>query len=174
MEGKGEKMNKDVQAVSIEQVERSEVSEIPKKSKILHDFAGEPRKRLESVKKLIIVAVIVGLGTATGYFLSNIKDGKTLISEEGLHKVVKTEKTVGSTDTKTFRDKAEGILQKGGIDGEGTHKLIRPGGESQNVYLTSSVINLDDYVGKKVRVWGETFTAQKAGWLMDVGKIEFL
>jgi hypothetical protein len=29
-------------------------------------------------------------------------------------------------------------------------------------------------VGKKVQVWGETFKGQKAGWLMDVGRIKAL
>ena len=36
--------------------------------------------------------------------------------------------------------------------------------------LTSVNIDLD----KKVKVWGETNTAQEAGWLMDVGKLELL
>lgn len=83
-------------------------------------------------------------------------------------------KTVGVADKKTFRDKAEGILKEGGIDGEGNFHLQRPGGESQNVYLTSTTVDLSQYVGKKVRVWGETFTAEKAGWLMDVGLVELL
>ncbi len=67
-----------------------------------------------------------------------------------------------------------GTLEKGGIDGEGTHKLIREGGESQTAYLTSSIIDLDPLVGKKVQVWGETFKGQKAGWLMDVGRVKVL
>ena len=48
------------------------------------------------------------------------------------------------------------------------------GDASQNVYLTSSVIDLSKYTGKKVQVWGETFQGQKAGWLMDVGRIKLL
>jgi len=50
--------------------------------------------------------------------------------------------------------------------------LIRPGGDSQNVYLTSTVIDLESFVGKKVEVWGETIGAREAGWLMDVGKVK--
>ena len=68
----------------------------------------------------------------------------------------------------------EGNLESGGINGEGTHKLIRPGGDSQTVYLTSSVLDLNQFVGKKVKVWGQTFSAKKAGWLMDVGRVEVL
>lgn len=116
--------------------------------------------------------IIIGAGVATG---NKLAGGKAISRGlTGKAKVVKTEKSVGSTDTKTFRDSTEGTLESGGIDGEGTHHLVRPGGESQTAYLTSSVIDLDQYVGKKVKIWGETFSAQKAGWLMDVGKIELL
>jgi len=117
-----------------------------------------------------ILVILAGIGS--GFILS--QNQINLPSVGGKPKVIKTEKMVGSTDVKTFKDTAEGTLEKGGIDGEGTHKLLRPGGESQTVFLTSSIINLDDYIGKRVRVWGETFAAQKAGWLMDVGRVEVL
>lgn len=112
------------------------------------------------------IAIIIIAGILTGYFLSGQKTGS------GKLKIVGSKKVVGSLDTKTFPDTATGVLEKGGIDGEGTHKLIREGGDSQTVYLTSSVINLGDFVGKKVKVWGETQAAQKAGWFMDVGRVE--
>jgi hypothetical protein len=32
----------------------------------------------------------------------------------------------------------------------------------------------DDYIGKKVKVWGQTFSSEQAGWLMDVGRLELL
>ena len=63
---------------------------------------------------------------------------------------------------------------RGGVDGEGSHHLVRPGGESQNVYLTSSIIDLDQFVGRSVKIWGATFEAQQAGWLMDVGRLQVL
>ena len=81
---------------------------------------------------------------------------------------------MGIKDKKTFKDNAEGILRDGGIEGEGQFHLERPGGISQNVYLTSTTVDLSQLIGKKVRVWGETFSAQKAGWLMDVGLVEVL
>ena len=68
----------------------------------------------------------------------------------------------------------EGTLVEGGIEGEGTHHLERPGGPSQNVYLTSTAIDLQSLVGKKVHVWGETLSGIKAGWLMDVVKVKVL
>ena len=64
------------------------------------------------------------------------------------------------------------VMVEGGKDGEGTHHLDRGLGTEKDVYLTSTVINLDDFVGKKVQIWGETISAQKAGWFMDVVKIK--
>ncbi|MDO8269715.1 MAG: hypothetical protein Q7T54_03530, partial [Candidatus Levybacteria bacterium] len=63
---------------------------------------------------------------------------------------------------------------EGGIDGEGEYHLERPGGDSQNVYMSSSTVDLAQFTGRKVKVWGQTNSAQKAGWLMDVGKVEVL
>lgn len=119
---------------------------------------------------LIILAVIVA-GVATGWRLS----GRDLIGagQKGVGKI-EPGREIGSKDEQTFRDKAEGVLEEGGTDGEGTHHLVRSGGPSQNVYLTSSVVDLGDFVGKKVEVWGETFKGEKAGWLMDVGRIKVL
>ncbi len=81
-------------------------------------------------------------------------------------------KSAGIADKKTFKDSAEGIVKEGGVDGEGNYHLERRGGESQNVYLTSTTVDLSPYIGKKVKVWGQTFAAEKAGWLMDVGLVE--
>ncbi|TSC53825.1 MAG: Uncharacterized protein LiPW16_288 [Microgenomates group bacterium LiPW_16] len=133
------------------------------KEELVRPLVTEKKIILPKFMPILGVVLLVLAGIATGFFLSQRQVS------------IKTQKMVGSTDVKTFRDVAEGVLEKGGIDGEGTHKLLRPGlGEGQTAYLNSSVINLDDYVGKKVRVWGETFAAQKAGWLMDVGRVEVL
>jgi len=117
----------------------------------------------------IFVALATILGTFLGFGLTKIfkkTPSKTTIS--------KSEKAVGVADKKTFKDQVEGILREGGIDGEGNFHLERPGGESQNVYLTSTTVDLSPFVGKKVRVWGQTFSGEKAGWLMDVGLVEIL
>ena len=119
-----------------------------------------------------VYGILVLLGVGTGYLLSGSKAVEPPIEEAGGY--IKTDTVAGISDEQTFKDSAEGVMEKGGINGEGTHRLIREGGESQTAYLVSSVVNLDDYVGKKVKVWGETFAAQKASWLMDVGKIELL
>lgn len=112
--------------------------------------------------------VIILSGVLTGYLLA--RKGSSQPVSVGEQKG----KEVGSTDTQTFKDTAIGVLEAGGINGEGTHKLIREGGPSQTAYLTSSVVDLDQFIGKKVQVWGETFKGQKAGWLMDVGRIKII
>jgi hypothetical protein len=123
-------------------------------------------------KTIVLVYVVLGLiGIGTGFLLSRTIKTSNL-STGGSPKTIKTDTTVGSTDEKTFKDSATGKIEKGGLDGEGTHQLVRDGGPSQTVYLISSVVDLDEYVGKNVKVWGQTQTAKKAAWLMDVGKIE--
>jgi len=120
---------------------------------------------------IIIFVIAAGLAIGTGYFLSKI-EGPSIGSLTNSTDKVKTAQ--GVKDEKKFPDKAEGKLKEGGIDGEGNFHLERPGGKSQNVYLTSSTIDLSKFIGKKVRIWGQTFSAQQAGWLMDVGYIEVL
>jgi len=79
-------------------------------------------------------------------------------------------------DNRTFRDFAEGMIEERPESKdpseyvEGTHILVRDG--AVPVALTSSVVDLSEYEGKKVKVFGETQKAIKEGWLMDVGKVE--
>lgn len=118
------------------------------------------------------LAVTIVVGTLVGFVLNQVK--KSASNKTTGLTTAKAKQTAGIADKKTFKDKAEGILKEGGADGEGNFHLDRPGGESQNVYLTSTTVDLSQYIGKKVRVWGETFQAEKAGWLMDVGLVELL
>lgn len=127
-----------------------------------------PKFDLKSSMPLIVGAILVVIaGVGSGWLLSG--------SSRSTVKVPGAEtgpKEAGLADEATFKDTAEGVLEEGGVDGEGTHHLVRPGGDSQNVYLTSTVIDLQSFLGKKVQVWGQTITAREAGWLMDVGKIK--
>ncbi len=119
---------------------------------------------------MAVFALLLVLGIGTGYVLA-AKGGSSPTSAPG---TVQTEKVVGSTDTATFKDWAEGTLEKDPQAAEGTHRLIREGGPSQTAYLLSSVVDLDEFIGKKVKVWGQTIAAEKVSWLMDVGKVELL
>jgi hypothetical protein len=127
-------------------------------------------------KSLFIFLVIaVVLGAVTGYaFRFKGNTGNTLTSGTVGSSNISKGTVVGSNDTKTFKDIASGTLKNGGINGEGQYHLVRPGGDSQNVYLTSSSVDLSKFADKKIKVWGQTQAAQYAGWLMDVGRVEIL
>ncbi len=123
---------------------------------------------------IILVAAAI-LGGITGYVFSSKKGaagGSTPNSVSVDSSKTSKGAVVGSNDTKTFKDIATGTLKNGGINGEGQFHLVRAGGDSQNVYLTSSSVDLSKFVGKKIKVWGQTQTAQYAGWLMDAGRVE--
>jgi hypothetical protein len=133
----------------------------------------DTKKTSSSNLLLAVISIVVVLaGIGTGYYFSRAGKGdtqKTISSD-----MTNSENEAGVADETTFPDSAEGILEEGGINGEGTHHLVRGAGPSQYAYLTSTVINLDKFVGKKVQVWGQTITGKKAGWLMDIGKIKVL
>ncbi len=117
----------------------------------------------------IVFAILMCAGIGTGYLLASPGKGTIFISGQTTSG---GGKAYGSTDTKTFTDTAVGTIEKDGISGEGTHKLTREGGPSQTACLVSSVLDLDEFVGKKVKVFSTTMAAKKCPWLMDVGRIE--
>lgn len=130
---------------------------------------------------LILGALVILAGVATGYGAAklNAKGGSlggttTAPIAQVAEGEVKVGDVFGVQDEKTFKDSAEGYLQIGGFEGEGSHRLLRAGGESQTVYLTSSITDLDKFDGMQVKVAGETFKGEKAGWLMDVGRVQIL
>lgn len=117
--------------------------------------------------------LIVIAGVATGWQLSggvagseevpqsaNITPGSAGVDEAGI------------ADTSDFETEETGILRSGGFEGEGTHHLEKEGVSSEKFpYLMSAVIDLESFVGKEVRIWGNTIAGQEAGWLVEVGKI---
>lgn len=132
---------------------------------------------------LVVVVLFLGLGTGfVGASLTSTKSSTSLVSQsetttetgsgEQTTKSIKVGQVVGAKDASAFKDTVEGVLVSGGVSGEGSHHIVRVGGASQNVYLTSSTMDLKEFEGAKVKVSGETFKAQKAGWLMDVGRLE--
>lgn len=130
---------------------------------------------------LSLVAILAGVGTGYGGFKLQTKatTGTGPVGGSGeIQQVAEGSVSAGDVfgvnDASTFKDNAEGYLEIGGLDGEGSHKLLRPGGISQTVYLTSSITDLDKFDGMEVKVSGETFKGQKAGWLMDVGRVEIV
>lgn len=142
---------------------------------LIRNFNTETLKSAFTPKVIALLLAVVVVGILSGYLISarntiSISGIKPGVSSNGSS--VASGTIIGSNDTKTFTDTAEGMLRAGGIDGEGAFHLERPGGASQNVYLTSSTVDLSKFVGTKIKVWGQTQKAQHAGWLMDVGRIQ--
>lgn len=152
------------------------MSEDQPSSPVFHELTDENSSSLFSLKSFLIFVVVIILAIGAGYFLSKgkINSVTTETSSSGSINGASIAKgtVIGSDDTTTFKDMAEGVLQKGGINGEGAFHLVRPGGDSQNVYLTSSIVDLSQFIGKKIKVHGQTQKANTAGWLMDVGQVE--
>ncbi len=134
----------------------------------------------------LVFAILIILAITSGFWISRfwptettseVSKSESLVANEAAKIVegeeIKTGVTYGNL-SKTFADSATGTIKSGGINGEGTHTLEREGGKTQNAALTSSVVDLDLFVGKKVEVKGETNDSAKAGWLMDVGSIKIL
>ncbi len=138
----------------------------------LKEKLTKPIITAENPKRLLLGIVIAALvlGTLTGYILSTKNKGLNSSS------LIKSPAKSAQQDSRTFKDFAEGTIkarpQPTDPDEyvEGTHLLQREG--AVPVALTSSVVDLSKYEGKKVKVYGETQKALKEGWLMDVGKVE--
>lgn len=144
---------------------------------LIHNFNSDSLKNAFTSKVIAVSIVIVIIGVISGFFASRFgtlsgNQVKTGAISNGSSVAAGT--IIGSNDTASFKDTAQGSLKEGGIDGEGAFHLVRPGGDSQNVYLTSSSVDLSKFVGKNIKVWGATQKAQHAGWLMDVGRIQVL
>lgn len=147
------------------------------KQHILHNFDGKNIKEAVSKPFIgIVIGVALLLGVGTGYAANMFMPGTGTTSEaskDGTKTDESGSKTsAGILDKETFSDTANGVLKEGGFEGEGSFHLDREGGADQNVYLTSSTVDLSEFLEKEVTVWGKTFNAEKAGWLMDVGYIE--
>lgn len=142
---------------------------------VMEDAPGPALKSLDfgNMNRIFlgIIAASAVLGILAGFLLSkgnNVAGTSTGSTNEP--------PKAAQQDSRTFRDFAQGTIQKrpapksGGEYVEGTHLLARE--KATSVALTSSVVDLSQYEGKKVKVYGETQKAIKEGWLMDVGKVE--
>ncbi len=129
---------------------------------------------MEKIKFVIPILIIVILGVVTGFLFSRKAAPGVSVGSQ-LVQTVQTTKEEGVTNLALFPDQAVGTVKinDGKITKEGSHILIRDG-IGQNAYLTSSVIDLNKYLDKKIQVWGKTYGAQKAGWLMDIGRIKLV
>jgi hypothetical protein len=155
-----------------------EEGEDVKTKDLVHEFSTNSLKSAFTPKVIAVFGLVIVIGVVSGYLFSGNTSGSgstksldSILSGSSMQKGT----VIGSDDTATFKDIVQGVLKEGGSEeGEGAYHLERAGGESQNVYLTSSIVDLSKFINKKIKVWGQTQKAQSAGWLMDVGRIEIL
>jgi hypothetical protein len=148
---------------------------------------SKPIKSINLKNSKIIIFIIIILAIVSGFWASRfwpLGKSSDISSSLSQKDVASTEniksqeelvvgKLYGNT-SKAFKDKAVGVIEKGDINGEGTHILNREGGESQRASLISSVVDLDLFIDKKVEIKGETNASTKTSWLLDVGIIKIL
>ncbi len=134
----------------------------------------ETKNMKKTITMSFVAFLVVAFGILSGWLLSGRAGAKNSpsTSQKQEENMVKNEDEAGLATTEDSWHTAEGKLLEGGIDGEGTYHLDRGTGPSQFVYLTSTVIDLQKFVGKDVQLWGETISGKDAGWLMDVLKIK--
>ena len=133
--------------------------------------SAKPAKPL--IAGLVLFVILLGIGT--GFVIAKGTSTSLGTPTQVSNKSQVNKGTIlGTNDTTTFKDAVQGTLKAGGIDGEGQFHLERPGGATQFVYMTSSVVDLSLVEGREVKVWGQTQKAQHAPWLMDVGRVEVL
>lgn len=140
-------------------------------------------KNSKTIFFIIIVLAIVS-GFWASRFWPSSKSNSNIINNITQNNVTPADSLKSTSDLvigqlygdtgKTFTDTATGIILKGGINGEGTHTLQREGGKTQNAALTSSTVDLDLFIDKKVEIKGETNSSTKAGWFLDVGIIKIM
>lgn len=129
-----------------------------------------------------ILLIIIILGITSGFWFSRFghkgsNSSNSIFNQNAASTdnvvTVETGKIYGN-QSKAFKDTASGTIEKGSLNGEGTHILNRDGGKAQRAALISSSVDLDLFVGKKVEIKGETNASTKVGWLLDVGVIKVL
>lgn len=144
----------------------------------LHPINPTSSGSLFSMKFIAVILVITILGIGAGYMLrkgsggGNMSGSTSATTNGSANGSISSGTMLGTDDTSTFKDTAEGVLKNGGIEGEGQFHLVRPGGDSQSVYMTSSTVDLSKLIDRKIKVWGQTQKAAHAGWLMDVGRVQ--
>jgi hypothetical protein len=139
-----------------------------------------------SKKKFIPIIIIAVFSIIIGFWVSRFWPSQTSVSLDGSDNgdSAISADSISPNDLqagviygnleKTFKDVATGTIEKGNINGEGTHILNREGGKSQQASLISSTVDLDLFVDKKVEIKGETNASTRTNWLIDVGSIKII
>jgi hypothetical protein len=142
-----------------------------------------PSKKLISLPIILIISV---LAITSGFWLSRFlptTSSSTTDSNNSLYSNTSSTENISEPDQlkagvvygnndPNCKDTATGTLEKGDINGEGTHILNRPGGKDQRASLTSSVVDLDLFIDKNITITGQTNASKKTGWLLEVCSVK--
>ena len=166
--------------------------DIPNLSPKTPDLQPQPLNPLKNKIPLALFFIVIVLALTSGFWLSRLFPQNFLSStsssanpENNTSQLAESTDEISTADqlkvgvlygntAALFSDSAIGVIQTGGLNGEGTHTLDREGGKDQTAVLTSSTVDLDLFVDKKVEVKGQTNNSQKVSWFMDVGSIKIL
>jgi len=123
----------------------------------------------------LAISLPIALGIITGVYFGgqDFFDRAVYRDVSGHSTVLAKGQEVGVNDKNSNRDSAIGLLVKSDDQAKGTYKLMR-GTDALTVYLTSSTMDLGQFVGRGVQVWGETFQRKNIGWFMDAVKLKVI
>ncbi len=140
------------------------------------DMPKQKKNPMTNLAIFVVVVVVAGIATGFGAArLGSAKGTTSTVQSGGKTMVAETQTEAGTSDLSAFPDVAEGDLKEAPAEAEGSHYLDRGTGKDKYVYLTSTVLNLQNFVGKHVQVNGQTLASgKKTGWLMDVGRIKVI
>lgn len=163
----------------VEDMTAGSSGELESEEKIVHEVGKDERQPWgKAFLNAALIILVVLAGVASGYFLRSRKNASSTVGGQsgGVNIVKGKEKEVGVKIDKACAGEAEGKLEANDftLSQEGTHRLIRKGGPSQTAYLLSSIVDLSQFMGQCVQVWGDTYAGQKAGWLLDVCRVKVL
>lgn len=157
-------------------------------NKLENPLSPPQHKQSNNTNKLkpVYLILVAFLGIFVSFWLSRFFPSQTsqITSSSSTQAPLSADKISSANDIEIgklygqvngdFSDTATGTIEKGSINGIGTHILNRQGGASQRASLTSSTVDLDLFVGKLVEIKGQTNTSDKTSWLLDVGSIKVL
>lgn len=137
------------------------------------EVVSEVPKNNQKYMKILAGLVVAVLGIGSGWFFSGQAQGSQIVGRQSGSEAILE---AGEVDESLLAESEseQGILYEGGANGEGTHYLDRGMGEDKKIYLLSTVIDLQAFVGKNVEIWGNTLAAEHAGWLMDVVRVKVI
>ncbi len=157
-----------------------EQSQPPLVRQLQEDEAVNKQRLALGFSLMAAFLVFYGLGLGLFWLKSRLITSKANLNQSlnqagGSQSIAKLKPgQVYGSDDPIFKDTAEGLLEVNKNDDKpGSHILIR-GDESQTAYLISSVLDLNQFVNHKVKIWGETQAVREVGWFLDVGRLQIL